>query len=358
MHKVITTLIIFCILFYFCNPVFTDQVSERMTDENELTTSDIFSADSGFESFSMVEALCEGNDMFSTLSQNNMPVYHEKDVITYFISEAIDASDTIPDVPIPERSWPDSHRIRRELTPEIAIKYPNGKFIHRKVKNTTWGIGEHLTYSVDYGFYRAGTATMAVTGTEQVNGSMSYHIESTAHSNKFISRFYKVRDKVSSYIDKDGIFSRRFEKSLREGNYESDRFIDFYQDRLIALNTVQKYAITEIPLYVQDILSSLYILRTFDLQVGKDEVIDVYADGKVYPLKVIVHKIETIEVPAGKFECFVVEPMLKSEGIFRQKGRLMVWFSNDEHKIPVKMTSKVIIGNIGTNLEKFSLGEI
>ena len=45
------------------------------------------------------------------------PVYPEKDVITYFISEAIDASDTIPDLHIPERSWPDSHRIRRELTP-------------------------------------------------------------------------------------------------------------------------------------------------------------------------------------------------------------------------------------------------
>ena len=36
MHKVITTLIIICILFYLCNPVFTDQVSERMTDENEF----------------------------------------------------------------------------------------------------------------------------------------------------------------------------------------------------------------------------------------------------------------------------------------------------------------------------------
>ncbi len=261
-------------------------------------------------------------------------------------------------VGIPERSWPDSHRVRRELTEEIAEKYPYKPFDKRTMDNNAWEPGEKLTFSIDYGFYSAGTATMSVLGVVQANGAECYHIRTVAVSNAFISAFYPVSDSVNSYIDYEGLFSRRFEKKLREGSYRSDRIVDFYPNRRLALNTVEKHAVTEIPLFTQDILSSLYILRTHDLEVGRDEVIDVYADGKVYPLDVVIHKIETVKVPAGKFECYVVEPILKSEGIFRQKGKLTIWLTCDNLKLPVKMKSKVTIGSISTNLEKYSTGVI
>jgi len=241
----------------------------------------------------------------------------------------------------------------RELTSEQMTKYPPTKFIPRSVANHAWGAGENLVFTVDYGFYRAGTATMSVIGVENVNGGLCHHIRTTAESNDFISKVYKVRDRVDSYIDIKGVFSRRFEKRLREGGYKSDEFVDIYQDRLIALSTKQKRAFTEIPLYVQDILSTLYYIRTFDLVAGKNETIEAYADGKVYPLKVIVHKKEKVETPAGTFMCILVEPILKSEGIFRQKGRLLVWMTDDRYKIPVKMTSKVAIGNIAVKLESY-----
>lgn len=258
-------------------------------------------------------------------------------------------------VAIPERAWRTENLRGRELTPEIAGKYPGGHFVPRKVDNTVWNVGEHLEFSVDYSFYRAGTATMSIVETLDVNGGECYHIKTTAHSNDFISKIYKVRDEVNSYIDTKGLFSRRFEKKLREGKYKSDQFIDFYHDRLIALNTRPKYAVTEIPIYVQDILSSMYLLRTYDLQVGRDEYIEVYADGKVYPLRVIVHGKERVDVPAGRYRCLKVEPVLMSEGIFKQKGKLTIWLTDDKLKIPVKMTSKVMIGSIGVNLESARL---
>ncbi|MFC1508950.1 DUF3108 domain-containing protein [Candidatus Omnitrophota bacterium] len=246
----------------------------------------------------------------------------------------------------------------RELTAEMMNSYPSGNFVSRKIPNEAWGSGEKLTFEVSYGFYRAGTATMSVLDTVNVNGGNCSHIQTTALSNKFISRFYKVRDTVNSFIDIEGIFSRRIEKRLREGRYKSDRYVDFYQDRLVALNTKEKYAVAEIPLYVQDMLSSLYYLRTLDLEVGKPVEIVTYADGKVYPLKILVHKKERITVPAGTFTCFKIEPLLKSEGIFRQKGKIKIWLTDNKYKIPVKMTSKVIIGSIATKLMSYSTGEL
>jgi hypothetical protein len=59
-----------------------------------------------------------------------------------------------------------------------------------------------------------------------------------------------------------------------------------------------------------------------------------------------------LKVQAGKFRCLVLEPLLKGEGIFKQQGRLQVWMTNDKYKIPVQMTSKVIVGHITSELEK------
>ena len=88
----------------------------------------------------------------------------------------------------------------REMTAEVAAKYPPDKFVSRVVVNNAWDVGENLVFSVDYGFYRAGTASMSVMGAENVNGGVCYHIRTTAESNNFISSFYKVRDKVEEKI--------------------------------------------------------------------------------------------------------------------------------------------------------------
>ena len=288
---------------------------------------------------------------FAQASSNSIPSMQSASTVT----QVEDDSLTID---IPERNWRTEGFEGRELTKDIAGKFPAGNFKKRNISKVEWGVGENLVFSVKYGFYRAGTATMSILPIIDVNGGSCYHIQTKANSNDFISKFYKVRDVVNSYLDVDGCFSRRFEKRLREGKYKSDRITDFYQDRCLALNTKEKHAVTKIPLYVQDVLSSLYYIRTYDLAVGRDEYIDVYADGKVYPLRVIVHKRETIEVPAGKFKCIKIEPMLKYEGIFKQDGKLTVWITDDEIKMPVKMKSKVLIGSIGTVLESYSPGKV
>ncbi len=278
----------------------------------------------------------------------------EKTEISARVEPSPDAE--APDLIISEKSWPDSNRIRYELTPQIAMEHPNGNFVPRSIENKAWVVGEQLVFNVSYGSYEAGTATMSVLDKEIVNGSECYHIQTTARTNGFISNFYTVRDEVNSYLDTEGLFSRRLEQNLREGHYKSDHYVDFYPDRLIALSTGRKNPVTPIPLYVQDVLSSVYTIRLYDLEVGKDIFITTFADGKIYPLRVRVLKVETIQVPAGKFKCFVVEPLLQSDIIFHKKGSLKLWLTADEYKMPVKMTSKIVIGDIGLNLESFTPG--
>ena len=106
------------------------------------------------------------------------------------------------------------------------------------------------------------------------------------------------------------------------------------------------------PPFILDILAAFYYVRTQDLQVGKSIYLTNHDKKKINKLEVKVYKKETVKVKAGKFECLVVEPLKFGEGIFKQKGRLKVWLTNDQYKIPVQMKSKVIVGSITTELIK------
>ena len=218
-----------------------------------------------------------------------------------------------------------------------------------KVENRAFEVGELLVFDVAYGFVVAGTAIMAVTDTQWIQERPCYRIVTEARSSKFFSKIFKVRDRIESYIDMEGLFPWRFEKHLREGSYRSDKYVTYDQINHLV---IEKNDTLKVPPFIQGILSSFYFVRTMDLEVGKHIDIDNYGDGKIYPLRILVLKKEEIQVPAGTFQCVVVEPIMRVEGIFNQQGRLTIWLTDDERKMPVLMKSKVLIGSIDARLRK------
>lgn len=225
-------------------------------------------------------------------------------------------------------------------------------FIFRRIHNTAFDVGEYLEFDIAYGFIKAGSATMAVLDTLRWNGRSVYLIRTTAYSNRFFSALYKVRDRVESLMDTEGLFSWKFEKHLREGHYRADRYATFDQrnQRVIRTNDT-----IPAPLYVQDILASFYYARTQPLVVGQSFDIDNFSDGRIYPLRVLVHRKERVEVPAGEFDCIVVQPVLREEGLFKQKGELTIWLTDDKRRMPVLMKSKILVGSIDARLRHYEL---
>ncbi len=236
--------------------------------------------------------------------------------------------------------------------------------LNRQVPNSAFRVGEKLSFVIRYGFIKAGNAEMQVEGIVPLDDREAYRIVSTARSNGTFDVFFKVRDRVESYIDTRGLYSLRFNKMLREGSYKFDLLVDYdqpdgkanvqmirYDDDNDSLQVKKKEDFeVAIPPYVLDILASFYFVRTQKLRLGMPLYITNHDNKKVYDLKVLIQKRETIKVKAGKFRCVVVEPVLKGESIFQQKGKLWVWLSDDQYKIPVQMKSAVFVGNITTEL--------
>jgi len=213
-------------------------------------------------------------------------------------------------------------------------------------------IGEKLTFKIKYGMITAGEATLELNETTYHDSIECYYIKSLAKTNSFFDKIYKVRDKIESIWDKKKLVSYRFEKNLKEGSYRQRRIHLYYPEQNLSyyLNYARrqrkfKEKKMEIPENTQDILSAFYWFRMKDMKVGDRITINVTADGFNYPADVLVHRKEKIKTIFGKKECFVVEPILEGEAIFKQTAKILIWLTADEYKIPVKLQSKIIFGS-------------
>ncbi len=224
----------------------------------------------------------------------------------------------------------------------------------RYTTNTAFGRGERLTYDVGYKFISAGTAVFDIAKEhEYINGRPCYKITFLTVSHKSLDFIYKVRDTYRSYVDVDGIFPWRFTQQIRERNYSKDYSAEFDQINKKAITTEGTF---DTPEFVHDMVSAFYFVRATDLsQAKRGHVIKLqnFVDGKSHPLDVHILGRERIEVTAGVFDCIVVEPRIAEGSPFSFQGKLVMWLSDDERKIPIKVSTKIPIGSIDAELKHY-----
>lgn len=214
--------------------------------------------------------------------------------------------------------------------------------------------GEHAVYQVRLGSIPVGTGTLSVRSRVTVQGEETYHTVMTLRGG---TPLYRLDDRYESWLDTDGLFSRRFHQNLREGSYRRNRTYDFDPGRrTFRRNDGETGTLpTNEPL---DDLSFLYYARTLPLEVGATYRLQRYfkADGNPVVLQVL--RRETIEVPAGRFRTIVVRPIIRSDGIFAEDGRAEVWFSDDQYRIPVMIRTEAgkLPGSISLRLRTFRPG--
>lgn len=210
---------------------------------------------------------------------------------------------------------------------------------------------EKLLFDIVWGgwsfrWVHAGQATLELLPTA---APQIVQMRSLAWGNGFFQSFYPVRDTVISWIHTGGIYPLSFTKILNEGSYRfrGHSIYDQARNRITLPDT--SFSIAP---FTHDVLSAFYFIRSQPLKVGDSLHLAAVSGKKAYNLKVICHRRETIEVPAGKFPCLVVEPILKGDGLFKAKGTLLIWMTDDSRHMPVKMQSKIPVGSIKAELKQ------
>jgi hypothetical protein len=62
---------------------------------------------------------------------------------------------------------------------------------------------------------------------------------------------------------------------------------------------------------------------------------------------------ERIRVPAGTFDAIVVQPVIKTKGIFSENGHAEVWLADDPSHIMLQMKSGLSFGSINLYLKSY-----
>jgi hypothetical protein len=223
----------------------------------------------------------------------------------------------------------------------------------RELENKAFKEGEKLTFDVNYGFVTAGIGVMKIPRIKKISGRESYHVYFEVNTVPSFDWIFKVRDRYETYIDVKGLFPWRFEQHIREGSYTRDFSAFFDQRKGKAKTSEGEY---EIPEDVHDIISAFYFTRTLDysdMKVGDKVHLQNFYKDKVHELDVKFRGRETIEVPAGKFDCIIIEPLVKEGGLFKHDGDIIIWLTDDDLKMPVKVRTKIIIGHVEILLSKY-----
>jgi hypothetical protein len=218
-------------------------------------------------------------------------------------------------------------------------------------RRATLSVGERLEYDVKFGKLRVGRGTMEVRETVDVRGREAWH---TVFSIRGGIPFFRVDDRLESWIDTQTFTSLRFAQQTHEGRYHRERHIDLFPERRTMLERgkdAQEKPTVDEPL---DEGALLYYLRTLPLNVGDRYSLDRYFRPDRNPVLLEVVRRERIQVPAGTFETIVIRPTIKSSGMFAENGRAEIWVTDDERHLMVQMTAKLSFGTLHLSLREIT----
>ena len=340
--------------------------SDSIAEEEEIIPSDEQTATSPYSAIASQTA----DDAPASLAKSATPIVSSHSTQMLESQEATDQmqetniqSQEVPTVQVPQFTpFPFQPTFKGEDTikTEGRMLNPYAELVpDPSAKQTAPWAYEQLKYGLYYSFVKAGTAYIHNLGLVDIDGRPAYVFQTTAFSASVIDAVFKVRDINQSWLDATDFYAYGYGQSVREGNYVRDEWLKFNYpakkyEGLIRKKEEPHEISGPLDIEVEDMLSSLYYVRAYDLKVGQDVVFDIINREKQYPLVVKVLKKEKVKVAAGKFNCIVVEPQFRGEGIFISKGKsLKVWLTDDEYRMPVKMKVEVFIGSVSAELLEY-----
>jgi hypothetical protein len=230
------------------------------------------------------------------------------------------------------------------------------------IENKTFMAGEKLDYQLYYNlsfvWISAGTCEFKVRSTFWGNKPV-YQFIAQGKTQRSFDSFYKVRDTIVSYVDKEKLFPYKAYKFTHEDNWHGVDEFTFKEDTngwriTTRLKRKKKWKKPEESWTKKcgfDIVTSIYRLRCLTdekLYVkGKRIEIPVRLDDNEYNLYLTYLGKERIKLYGGGYYNAHAFNLVMIEGtVFKRGDVLKMWISDDGNKIPLLVESPIRVGNV------------
>jgi hypothetical protein len=221
------------------------------------------------------------------------------------------------------------------------------------VAGSPFAPGETLTYDVTWSVFPAGEVTVTLKPGED-RSPETYETVTTARSQGFVAVLFDVENEFHSVFDPKTLCSRGIHKKIHEGRRRKDTRIVFDAERRLAVldevdlnkpNSPPKHAENDIPPCVADVVTAFYHVRKQPLRVGEVIHLSINDGAKTYDVAVEVQTREPVQTPFGKRDAFRVEPKVFG-GLYSRQGEMLIWFSDDAQRLPLRIKASVSVGSI------------
>lgn len=264
------------------------------------------------------------------------------------------------------RPKPSKKEVKKVVGPRQPEIEDSVGFEGRRPLVDPFRVGEKVTLNISYFNIVAGTLDIEVKPFVEVNGRKAYHFEVTGRSNSFFSKIYAVEDKAITYLAYDDLTPLNLQISIKESKQlaETRTYFDWksmkasYWQKQVTKEKGERSKKLDWDLlpYAQNVISAAYYMRVFKYEPGKNLAFRVADEGKNITFKGEVLRREKLETDIGTFDTIVVKPIVTVDGIFKPVGDIMVWLTDDDRKLIVRIESKIKIGTVVGKLKALEKG--
>lgn len=215
---------------------------------------------------------------------------------------------------------------------------------------------ETMEFSVDYRGLPTGKARIAVGRPEGT--ILPVFLEARTGG---LLAIINLKQQLASYLDTDTGLPRSASMDSIEPGYRLVTTTRF--ERASAKASVREkgkhdntYEL-DVPPGTTDFVGLVFLLRTLPLEPGVEHAFDVLSARTVRKVVTAVETRETVSTKAGKFVALRVRVPTQFSGKFSEKSPTYVWFTDDERRVVVRITTDFSIGRVTADLTSYKPGK-
>lgn len=226
-------------------------------------------------------------------------------------------------------------------------------------KRDAFSVGEKLEYSINYGIIRGGKAVLEVKE-GQYDGKTANHLYLNGRTLGLLDKLYRVDDTYQSFTEPSTDLPYMAIRDIKEGRYTkyTVQTFDHWSRPDSTIVSIADTIKVLAPKDCNDILSAFYYLRNFHfhkpLKKGDILLVETYFSDELYSLRVRFMGYETIKTRLGNVHCLKFIPVVITGRVFKNDDDMVVWFSNDNNYIPIRIRFNIFLGAIYCDLSQYS----
>ena len=227
--------------------------------------------------------------------------------------------------------------------------------------------GEKIVFNISYNWHAVQTDVAKGTLTakqETLNGEKVWHTSMSMQTAAFFDVFFKIREKFDSWFALKGVEPRKFLRDSREGDYHAIN--DYKYDRRAGvihanLEYWDKDKMTvDIPYgdCTYDVTALFYFARRMDfanMKPGTVHRISIAIDKDVLQVNLTYRGKENKYIRGiGTIASHKVGISLKKGDVFEGNEDAIIWFSDDDNRVPVAFMAPLKVGAMNGRLASYS----